>query len=470
MNQYLNKKEDQYFDRKSARIKPNDVIKHIIAFANAEGGTLVIGIEDDGELTGTNYPKAYSIDEYQLAIRQNIRPLPKVEFVKEKIQEETIYVIEIESSSDVLIRSIKDDVYLRIGDKSVQQNHSQVTQLEYAKGERIYEDKILSDTSIVDINKELLAEYKMNIRAESMTDERVLKARGFMKDGNLTVAGILLFGQNTFIELPQSRLRILRYDGIQRKSGERLNIVKDLNFEGPIPYLIREGYQVIKTQLREFQFLGPEGKFLIVDEYPEFAWFEGIVNALVHRDYSFTGDYVRVSIYDDRLEIFSPGSLPNVVTLDNMRFTRYARNPRMARALTEFGWVRELNEGVNRIYDEMAAFYLEEPKYSEPNKNSVSLQLKNNYESRRLRIEDRVTLLDQELREGDLNDNQREIIAFLFSKQSTITVRETMGYLSISRPTARRLLIDLVEKNILVWRGNSNKDPKQYYMLDEKFT
>ena len=73
---------------------------------------------------------------------------------------------------------------------------------------------------------------------------------------------------------------------------------------------------------------------------------------MTHRDYSFRGDYIRVSMFDDRLEILSPGALPNIVMLDNMRTTRYSRNPRIARTLLEFGWVRELNEGVKRIYTE----------------------------------------------------------------------------------------------------------------------
>ena len=66
-----------------------------------------------------------------------------------------------------------------------------------------------------------------------------------------------------------------------------------------------------------------------------------------------TGSYIKVSMFDDRLEILSPGKLPSIVTIDNIRDTRFSRNPRIARVLTEFGWVRELNEGVKRIYEDM---------------------------------------------------------------------------------------------------------------------
>ncbi len=106
----------------------------------------------------------------------------------------------------------------------------------------------------------------------------------------------------------------------------------------------------MKTQLREFQYLDENGEFKIIPEYPEFAWFEGIINAVTHRNYSLYGDHIRIKMFDDRLEIESPGKLPNIVTIKNIKHERFSRNPRLARTLTEFGWVREMNEGVKRIY------------------------------------------------------------------------------------------------------------------------
>ena len=211
-----------------------------------------------------------------------------------------------------------------------------------------------------------------------------------MKEGHLTVAGVLLFSKYPTKFLPQARLRLLKYDGTKMETGRRLNLIKEINYEYAIPKIIEEVRQAINFQLREFQYLDKDGIFKIIPEYPEFAWFEGIVNSLTHRNYSIIGDYIRVSLYDDRLEIFSPGKLPNIVTLDNMKNTRYSRNPRIARVLSEFGWVKELNEGVKRIYDEMDGFYLNNPTYSEPNRNSVLLVLENSITSRTLRVEDRI--------------------------------------------------------------------------------
>lgn len=461
-------KEGQYFDRKSARIKPKDIVQHVIAFANADGGTLVIGIEDNGDLSGTNCQGTYTIEDYQLAIQQYILGQISVNYENLSFQNngklDNLFLIYVDFSANELIKTRNEEVYLRIGDKSVKQTYSQIQQLEYAKGEKSFEDKLVQDSTLSDLDEQLLSEYKAHLNCIELSNSQVLEARGFMQHGQLTTAAILMFGSNPTYYFPQARLRFLRYDGLNRETGIRMNIIKDQTFDGPIPRVIRQAQKAVNAQLREFQFLGEDGRFKIVPEYPDFAWFEGIVNAIVHRDYSLSGDYIRISMFDDRLEIFSPGSLPNIVTLENMRYTRYARNPRIARALVSFGWVRELNEGVNRIYDEMANFYLNEPKYSQPHPHALQLRLENNYASRRLRIADHVDNLEKKLNCDTFNENERKILAYLYSHRY-ITVKLASEAIAMSDATARKLLKGLVDKNVLDWHGNSKRDPKQYYMI-----
>ncbi|MCY3031796.1 ATP-binding protein [Aerococcus urinae] len=460
--------EGQYFDRKSARMKPKDAVKHIIAFANADGGSLVIGIEDNGDLSGTNYQGAHTLEDYKLAIQQDIlgQPCVSYEYIDYLMegQEDRLFLIRVELSVDRLIKSRNEEVYLRIGDKSVKQTYSQIRQLEYAKGERLFEDNLVAEANITDLDEQLLNEYKRHLNCSDLSHRQVLEARGFMQQGQLTVAAILMFAENPSYYFPQARLRFLRYEGARRETGVRMNIVKDQTFDGPIPEIIRQAQVAVNAQLREFQFLGEDGRFKIVPEYPEFAWFEGIVNAVAHRDYSFRGDYIRISMFDDRLEIFSPGSLPNIVTLDNMRYTRYARNPRIARALVSFGWVRELNEGVNRIYDEMADFYLNEPEYSQPHPHALLLKLENNYLSRQMRMDDRVGDLEKKLITDEFNENERKILAYLYGN-GRITVKKASEIIEMSDATARKLLRALVDKEVLCWHGNSKRDPRQYYTL-----
>lgn len=215
--------------------------------------------------------------------------------------------------------------------------------------------------------------------------------------------------------------------------------------------------------MREFTALNPEtGKFQIVPEYPEFAWLEGIVNAVTHREYGISGRYIKVSMFDDRLEIESPGKLPNIVNVDNIQSTRYSRNPRIARVLTEFGWVRELNEGVRRIYTDMQSFYLDPPIYTEPDQ-SVKLTLKNNIAMRTMRQENRIaTRLGDELW-NELDELEKSILSYMAGKNSVTTI-ELAQITHVSTKTINVRINDLISKNIVKANGKK-RSPKITYSL-----
>ena len=123
-------------------------------------------------------------------------------------------------------------------------------------------------------------------------------------------------------------------------------------------------------------------------------------------------------MFDDRLEIHSPGKLPNIVTVENIKHERFSRNPRIARTLTEFGWVREMNEGVKRIYSEMESYFLHEPKYTEPG-NKVVLTLENNILSRHLRVNDKMMKKYDEF--NDLNDDEKAILHIMYNTGEKMT-------------------------------------------------
>lgn len=469
--EYLsNEKEGQYLDRKSARIKPSDIARHIVAFANANGGVLAIGIEDNGEITGFNNKDSKSINDFLNVPFSSCKGRLKVEHEIRKVtidsKQDSILLLFIEPSEDAVIKTSDDKVYLRVGDKSKLLNHEQVTQLEYDKGERIFEDIIVEDSSIDDVDLQLLQQYKEKL-GTSLSYEEILDARGLLKKGHLTNAGILLFAKHPTKFLPNARLRLLKFDGTRFETGQRLNIIKEINYEDAIPKIIQQVKNAITLQLREFQYLDENGVFKVIPEYPEFAWFEGIVNSLTHRNYSIMGDHIRVSLYDDRLEILSPGKLPNIVTLDNMLNTRYSRNPRISRVLGEFGWVKELNEGVKRIYDEMQMYFLKSPTYSEPNGNSVLLVLENSITSRQLRTDDKISsMFDQKIL-GQLNEFETTIIQFLTNNKS-ITIKTAKNILHKGDTFSRKQLKHLEELDIIEWHGSNKSDPTQYYTLKSK--
>ena len=381
-------------------------------------------------------------------------------------EDDIVLVLDIEASSNHVISRLSDgEVFLRQNDRSVRLTRGQVLALEYDKGQRAFEDELIEDSSIEDVDHEVLDRYK-GVLGTDLPDEQVLRSRRFMRDGKLTVAGALLFASDPSAMMPQARVRVLRYDGTRAETGKRLNITKERVFCGPLPRVIEGAYSLISGMLREFQFLASDGKFRTVPEYPEFAWFEGLVNAVTsHRDYAYRGDYVRVSAFDDRLEIVSPGALPNIVTLDNMMTTRYSRNPRIARTLVEFGWVRELNEGVPRIYSEMQSMLLKDPTYSEPGGAKVQLTLENNIVARTVR---RHEALEDRLTEGvvsALDEYELAAVRLAFTN-GRVTAKELAERIGRSQRTATRVLKGIAgPEGLLEWHGSSINDPRQFYAL-----
>ena len=465
--------ENKYFDRKSARIKPTDLAQDISGFANADGATIVIGINDKTrKLEGINAVGEAHINELVNACNTCCRPMPEcreefLDIINSDGQPDRLLLLHIAPSKERIIRTTSDQTYLRIGDKTKPIVGENLRNLEYSKGTRHYEDEFHLYARIEDMDHELLGKYKSSIGAAEMSDEQVLKTRGFLQQVNgewrLTNAAVLLFAENIRQFYPNCRVRFLRYDGVEAKVGVAINLIKDVSIEYPLLRLIDKTNEFIRNQLRDFTRLNTAtGKFEMIPEYPEFAWAEGVINAITHRDYAMTGLFIKVTMFDDRLEIESPGQLPGIVTLKTIRESRFSRNPTISRVLTECGWVRELNEGVPRIYADMKEFFLDEPEYSEP-PGRVRLVLRNNIVARQLRQTDStVNAIGQEAWE-QLDELERKLMVCLSSRGAQSTT-QLARILEKSDASIRRRLNNLLQQKLIKANGNSH-DPMRTYQL-----
>ena len=238
----------------------------------------------------------------------------------------------------------------------------------YAKGVKYFEEQPVAGATINDIDLEVVAEYCEKIGYDKGDAEFYLRhnhdfvvTRG--DEDVVSGAAILLFGKNPQRFFPRARMRFVRYEGKTAEVGDRMNVVKDEKFDGRILDQVRAATAFVKTQIREYTKLGAGGVFQTTPEFPEFCWTELIVNAVAHRDYSIGGTDIQIKMFDDHFTVESPGILPGLVRVNNIREFHFSRNPMIVELLNEYDLVKEFGEGVDRIYRDMAEAGLPEPEY-----------------------------------------------------------------------------------------------------------
>jgi len=355
---------------------------------NAGGGTLVYGMADDGTVEdlqrGSLLPDTPpDLDRYRRLVHEFIKPPANIELEEVYLADGAlVFLYHVDQDYERLFaREDNEAVYLRVAaDNKGPLNRDEVKKLEYNKAIRSYEDEPREDFDPADLNSETCETYRKAMRFEGSFEKlAVIRNLALKKEGHVLFrnAAILLFAEDPSQYIANAYVRYVRYQGTERKSGREFNVIKDERFEASIPILIERLEAFMQATLRDYYFLNMgTGRFEQLPEFPKGAWLEGIVNALCHRSYNIQGNSIYIKHFDDRLEISNSGPLPAQVTVKNIGQERYARNPRIARVLADLSYVRELNEGVPRIFNAMRQFMLAEPEYTDL-ANTVTLTLRN---------------------------------------------------------------------------------------------
>ena len=365
-------KEGQTFDCKSAQIEPKALAVPIVAMANADGGTLAIGISDKTR-------KIEGVDQYTEKLNELLR-VP-FDFCNPSVQvtcsympctdkdgkENHILLMEIPASM-YLHTNQADEAFVRVGDKSRKLTFEERVQLMYDKGERFYEDTAVYGATADDIDMTAVAEYAKMVGYGKSPMEYLRENNGFVstnKQGEeaVSTACILLFGKYPQKFFPRARTRFIRYEGVDEKVGAEMNVIKDVTFEGTILNQVEKTIEFIETQVREHTFLGQHGQFVTLRDYPKFVIQEMTVNSVCHRAYSIKGTEIQIKMFDDRLVFESPGKLPGMVKPDNIRYTHFSRNPKIAAFLKAYHYVKEFGEGLDRICREQEANGAKTPSF-----------------------------------------------------------------------------------------------------------
>ena len=364
IQEITSRKEGQTFDCKSILIDPKALAVSVVAFANADGGAIAIGVSDKAR-------QIEGIDQHAEKLNELLRvPFdfcnPSVPVTCSYLpctdkdgNENRILLMEVPASSS-LHTNQADEVFMRVGDKSRKLTFDERVQLMYDKGERYFEDTAVYGATIDDIDMNAVAEYAKIVGYGKSPLQYLRENNDFVttnKKGeeDVSAACILLFGKNPQRFFPRARTRFIRYEGVNEKVGAEMNVVKDVTFEGTILNQIKKTIEFIETQVREHTFLGQHAQFVTRRDYPEFVIQEMTVNACCHRAYNIKGTEIQIKMFDDRLVFESPGKLPGQVKPNNIRHTHFSRNPKIAAFLKAYHYVKEFGEGFDRICREQEA-------------------------------------------------------------------------------------------------------------------
>ena len=364
IQEIISRKEDQTFDCKSIQIDSKALAITIVAFANADGGTIAIRVSDKNR-------KIEGVDQHTEKLNELLRVSldfcnPSVPITSELLPctdkdgiENHILLMHIPASSE-LHANQADEAFMRVGDKSRKLSFEKRTQLMYDKCERYYEDTAVYGATANDIDMAAVERYTELIGYTKSAKQYLQENNGFIitnakGEEQVSVACILLFGKYPQKFFPRGRTRFIRYKGTEERVGAEMNVIKDVTFEGTILDQVKATIAYLETQVEEHTFLGQHGQFVTNRDYPKFVIQEMVVNACCHRAYNIKGTEIQIKMLDDRLVFESPGRLPGTVKPSNIRHTHFSRNPKIAQFLKAYDFVKKFGEGVDRVCRELKA-------------------------------------------------------------------------------------------------------------------
>lgn len=431
--------------------RPGDLAREIArilnGMVNADGGVLLVGVEPDKSLTGLPYSEQ-EIRELGEVPRNLLNP--PLSSLHERIDLGNLLMLRFEVSPGLEIRRVASGrTFYRIGSENPAVAPEQIRLLKDAKLSYSYERQHVHDATwedLDDVALESLAE-----RVDPGTNPRALLSRSYHlvrgPEGNpqISMAALLLFAKEPTRWHPRCGIDFVKYEGTDRRFGESLNAVKRVRINQPLWTLVDEAVGRIKEHIRERMVLH-DLFFRERLEYPSFAWQEALVNAVAHRDYAITGAETEIWMFDDRLEVRSPGELPTPITLDHLnrgQRVHFSRNPLLVRVLSDLGYMREIGEGIPRMFQEMEQNALRPPEFfTEGFFFTVTLRNTPIYDDNTLRWLDRFD-------RSRLTPRQQRLLVYALSHGKQFSTADYQRIAEVDRDIAYRDIRSLMKLGIL---------------------
>lgn len=365
----INNGENSYVEFKEETIKAKDLAEEIVAFANSEGGMILVGVNDNGSIVGVS--DTLMEEKIMNVCRNNCIPNIIPAFQSVEIDGKIIAIITISKGFNKPYYTTDHKYYLRVGTTKRIASREELLRLFEANGALHFDISPVEDTSIKDLNLDVIRDYFLKYNTFDLHEEskeavqRILINADIMTGADdkslCTVGGLLVFGKNPEKRLPQNGVSFAHFKG-NEITGE---LVDKKVITGRIQDIAEQLMVVFKNNMKApsvINGLKREEK----EEYPMLVLREAIVNTLVHRNYSISGSKIRIFMFDDRIEFHSPGRLPNTVTIEKMKIgISYARNPFLVKYMENLRYIDQLGRGIPMIMKSMKEVGAKEPHLQE---------------------------------------------------------------------------------------------------------
>ena len=338
------------YDKKAAlEIKrPKSWCKSVSVFANTSGGALIFGISDDGKIIGLTDSEG-DAERISEIIKTRLDPIPEfnLSFCEEKGKR--LIILDIYKGEETPYYYSGDGVmeaYIRVGNESVKATSTELKRL-VLRGRNTSFDSLVSNYKVEDYAFSKLKERYKKWTGNSFDDKDLISFGLANEQGYLTNAGALLADESP---IRWSRVFCTRWNGLN-KSGGMVDALDDAEYSGSIVSLIENGEAFIKRNSR-MMWRKTDNSREEMPEYVERSYHEALINGLAHRDYMINGSEVHIDIYDDRMEIYSPGGMPDgslIQERDPLTVPSTRRNPILADVLNRLGYMERKGSGLEKI-------------------------------------------------------------------------------------------------------------------------
>jgi len=382
LNKILSLEESHFLDLKSIDIKPAKLTRSISAFANASGGEVYIGI-DETQIDGNNHRTWRGFTDQEdanahLQVFQELFPLGQYynyTFLSCDGYMGLVLQVSINKTREIVKALDKPIPYLRLGAQNLPQDKEEkLARLRLDKGIDSFETSTVNADIEIITNSLTILDFMLRV-IPSTQPEQWLKKQQLIINGKPTVAGVLLFSDEPQALLPKRcGVKVYRYKTADQE-GRRENLAfAPITIEGCLYSQITASIKKTKQIVEDIPKLDA-GKLECI-EYPDEVLHEIITNALLHRDYSILKD-VQIRIFDNRVEVESPGRLSGHITIDNILKEQFTRNGAIVRLINKFPEApnKDIGEGLNTAFEAMTRLRLKVPVIVE-NENSVIVYIR----------------------------------------------------------------------------------------------